>query len=97
METLFNSIGLSFLLLALVTMALIFREAFPHIHHDDRTTFQRWWGRPVRLKSRAIENVWKEHFRLFPKSRKRALFISAFLASAAFIMGYQLWLIFGAK
>jgi len=29
METLFNSIGLSLFLLALVTIALIFRDAFP--------------------------------------------------------------------
>jgi len=93
METLFNSIGLSLFLLALVTIALIFRDAFPLLNPDDQTTFRHWIGRKVRLQSRAIDNVWKQHVRSFPESRKRVLFVSFLVASAVLVLGYQLWLV----
>jgi hypothetical protein len=93
METLFNSIGLSLFLLALVTIALIFRDAFPLLNPDDQTTFRHWIGRKVRLQSRAIDNVWKQHARSFPESRKRVLFVSFLVASAVLVVGYQLWLV----
>ena len=94
METLFNSIGLSLFLLALVTIALIFRDAFPLLNPDDQTTFRHWVGRKVRLQRRAIDSVWKQHARSYPKSRKRALFVSSLVASAVLVVGYQLWLVF---
>jgi hypothetical protein len=81
MGTLFNSIGLSLFLLALATIALIFRDAFPLLNPGDQTTFRHWIGRKVRLQSRAIDNVWKQHVRSFPESRKRALFVSFLVAS----------------
>jgi hypothetical protein len=47
---------LTFLFLALVTLALIFRDAFRRLNADDQTTFRRWMGRKLSLKTRAIDN-----------------------------------------
>jgi hypothetical protein len=91
MEDLVNNISLGFLLLALVTLALIFRDAFAHLTADDQTTFRRWMGRKLSLRTRAIDNVWKEHARHFPNSRKRFLFIFFLIAFAVVGVGYQLW------
>src|SRR6267378_3684637 len=83
METLLNSIGLFLFLLALVTMVLIFRDAFPLLSSDDQTSFRHWIGRKFRLQSRAIDSVWNAHVRFYPRSRKRTLFVSCLIASAA--------------
>ena len=96
-ETLINSIGLFLFLLALVTMTLIFRDAFPLLSSDDKTTFRHWIGRKFRLRSRAIDNVWNEHVRSYPRSRKRTLFVSFLVASVVLVVGYQLWLVLVAR
>ena len=97
MQTLFDSIFLSLFLFALVTMTLIFRDALPFLNPEDQTTFRHWVGRKLRLQSRAINNVWKEHARSFPKSRKRVLFVSFLIAFALSVMGNAVWLVFGAR
>jgi hypothetical protein len=56
MKDLLNYISLTFLFLALVILALIFRDAFRHLNADDQTTFRRWMGRKLSLKTRAIDN-----------------------------------------
>ena len=95
MEDLVNDISLGFFLLALVTLALIFRDAFRHLNADDQTTFRRWMGRKLSLRTRAIDNVWKEHARCFPNSRKRFLFVFFLVAFVVVGVGYQLWRIVG--
>lgn len=75
MEKPFAAIGLIFFLFALVTLALIFRDVFCHLNIADQTTFRRWLGRKLSLKTRAVNSVWSEHARLFPKSAKRRLFV----------------------
>jgi uncharacterized membrane protein len=97
MEDLVNDISLGFLLLALVTLALIFRDAFRHLNADDQTTFRRWMGRKLSLRTRAIDNVWKEHTRCFPNSRKRFLFALFLVAFVVVGVGYQLWRIVGYR
>ena len=97
MEDLVNDISLGFFLLALVTLALIFRDAFRHLNSDDQTTFRRWMGRKLSLKTRAIDNVWKEHARGLPNSRKRFLFVFFLTAFVVVGVGHQLWRIVGYR
>jgi hypothetical protein len=97
MEKLINFIGLFLFLLALATMALIFRDAFPLLSSDDQTTFRHWIGRKFRLQSRAIDSIWNVHVRSYPRSRKRMLFISFLIGSAVLVAGYRLWLVLVAQ
>lgn len=97
MEDLVNDISLVFVLLALVTLALIFRDTYGHLNVDDRTTFRRWMGRRLSLKTRAIDNIWKEHARCYPNSRKRFLFVFFLIAFVVVGVGYQLWRIVGNR
>jgi hypothetical protein len=93
MLPLFVFLSLSLFLFALVAMALIFRDVFSFSNEGDQTTFRRWAGRKFRLGSRAINNVWKEHARSFPQSKKRSLFAFFLVAAAISAMGYALWLV----
>jgi hypothetical protein len=95
MQTLFDSISLSLFLLACVTMALIFRDVFPLLNQEDQTSFRHWIGRKSRLQNRAIDNVWKEHARSFPRSSKRYLFAFFLIAATISVMGYALWFAYG--
>ena len=97
MEDSVNYISLTFLFLALVTLALIFNDAFRHLNADDQTTFRRWWGRRLNPKTRAIDNVWSEHARSFPQSSKRTLFVLFLVAGVVVGVGYQVWRIVGTK
>ncbi|SRR5712664_1458331 len=92
MQGLFNSISLSLFLLALATLILIFRDAFPLLNLDDQTTFRQWMRRKSGLRTRAINDIWKQHGRLFPKSHKRVLFVTFLIAAVVSVVGYQLWL-----
>jgi hypothetical protein len=89
--------SLGCLLLDLVTLALIFRDAFRHLNVADQTTFRRWMGRKLSLRTRAIDNVWKEHARAFPNSRKRFLFVFFLMAFVVVGVGYQLWRVIGYR
>jgi hypothetical protein len=95
MKDLVNDISLAFLLLALVTLALMFRDAYRHLNVDDQT--RRWIGRKLSLKTRAIDNVWKEYARCFPNSRKRFLFVIFLIAFVVVGVGFQLWRIVGDR
>jgi hypothetical protein len=97
MNDLVNGTSLGFLLLALVTLALIFRDAFRHLDVDDQTTFRRWMSRKLSLRTRAIDNVWKEHARCLPNSRKRFLFVFFLAAFVVVGVSYQLWRIVGYR
>jgi hypothetical protein len=97
MKDLINDISLGFFLLALVSLALIFRDAFRHLNADDQTTFRRWMGQKLSLRTRAIDSVWKEHARGFPNSRKRLLFVFFLTASVVVGVGHQLWRIVGYR
>ncbi len=97
MQDLVGSIGLAFLLLALVTLALIFRDAFRQLSVDDRTTLRHWIGRKASLQTRAVDNVWKVHARTFPNSRKRFLFVFFLIGSVVIGLGSQIWCIYGHR
>ena len=97
MEDLVNEISLAFLLLALVTLALMFRNAYRHLNVGDQTTFRRWMGRKLSLKTRAIDNVWREHARCFPNSPKRFLFVIFLISFVVVGVGFQLWRIVGNR
>jgi hypothetical protein len=93
MLPLFVSLSLSLFLFALVTMVLISRDVSSFLNQEDRTASQRWTGRQLRLGTRAINNVWKEHARSFPQSNKRLFFAVFLVAAAISATGYALWLI----
>jgi hypothetical protein len=92
MEGRFNLISLSLFLLALATLILIFRDAFPLLNLDDQATFRRWMGRKLGPRTRAIDDIWKQHARSFPKSRKRVLFVIFLIGAVVSVVAYQLWL-----
>jgi hypothetical protein len=97
MQGAFNSVSAFLFLLSLVTLVLIFRDAFPLLGSHDRTLFRHWIGLKYSLRRRAIDNIWKEHVRSFPKSRKRTLFVSFLIGSVVLVVGYQLWLVVGTR
>ena len=76
-------------------MALIFREAFPLLDQEDQTSFRHWMGRKMRKRTRAINNLWGEHARSFPQSRKRSLFALLLIAFAISLLAYPLRLAYG--
>ena|ERR1700737_2894330 len=96
MQTLFVSMSFFLFLMAWVTMALIFREAFPLLDQEDQPSFRRWISQKMRKRTRAINNLWGEHGRSFPRSRKRLLFAVLLIASATSLLAYPLWLVYGA-
>ena len=96
MQDAVNYIALTFLFLALVTLALIFGDTFNQLSADDRATFRGWMGRKLSLRNRAIDNVWNEHARSFPRSKKRILFVLFLTAFVVVGVGYQLLRAFGA-
>lgn len=92
METLFIIVSFALFAAVIVTMVRIVRDVFPHLDERDRVSFSGLVHFSTVNISSALTNAWKEHIRLFPKSRKRLIF--AFLLIVAFlsVMGYPLWL-----
>jgi hypothetical protein len=101
METLFAAVSFSLFVLAILTFVTIVREVFPLLNPEDQTSLRNYgtgsYFRALSSRDRAIGNAWNEHARSFPKSRKRTLFASFLIATALSVMGYPLWLAFGAR
>lgn len=100
MGSAFFAVSVSFVLLSLLTIFLIFREVLPAMSQEDQNLLRNYWFtgfRQLRNRDRAIRNAWYEHVRLFPQSRKRVLFASFLIASVVSAMGYSLWTTFGLR
>jgi hypothetical protein len=101
METLYAAISFSLFILSILTMVVIVRDVFPLLNPEDQASLRNYWTgagfRAWRGRDRAIGNAWNEHASSFPKSRKRTLFAAFLIASALSVMGYPLWLAFGAR
>jgi len=97
MESVVDAVSLSFLILSFLTMFMIIRDVLPLMSPEDQYWLAPTGLRALRCRDRAIRNAWKEHVRLFPQSRKRALFASFLIASAISVMGYPLWVVFGRR
>jgi len=101
METFFAALSISLFVLANLTFVTIVREVFPSLNPEDQNALRNYGTgrgfRAWRSSDRAIRNAWNEHARSFPKSRKRTLFASFLIATALSVMGYPLWLAFGAR
>jgi hypothetical protein len=87
METGFGVVSLSLFLLSMLTMFLIVRDVLPLMSSEEQNLLCNSWIGPVgfrtlRNRDRAIGNVWNEHVRSFPYSRKRAVFASLLIACA---------------
>jgi len=59
MQTLVFSMSFCLFFMAWITMALIFREAFPLLDQEDQTSFRHCMGRKMRKRIRAINNLWE--------------------------------------
>jgi hypothetical protein len=86
MEKLFIAVTFALLAAAAATMVRIVRDVFPHLSEQHQECFLRWtnWNHSFvgGYISRAIHSAWDEHTKMFPNSRKRALF-AVFLVAMA--------------
>jgi hypothetical protein len=87
METVFNSISLALFVVAILTFVGIVREVFQHLNEEDQDLFRRALRNTWTPISPAIKNAWKEHTRLFPKSRKRLFFAIFLIVASLFSYG----------
>jgi hypothetical protein len=102
MESVFVAISLSFFSLTILTLVMVVRDVFPFLNLEDQTSLRNYWTAPGefrtwRHRDSAIRNAWSQHLRSFPRSYKRVLFASFLIAFALSVMGYPLWLVFGAR
>ena len=102
MELFFYSISLALFVLAILTFLLIVRDAFPLLDWEDQTSLCNYWAGASefdtwRKRDRAIQRLWNEHLRNFPKSRKRRLFAAFLIAAAISVLSYPLWYAFGPR
>ncbi len=98
MEVLFNAVSLALIAAAITTFVRIVRDVFEHLDKKDRASLSEW----ARLSSvvninRALDNAWREHLRLFPRSRKRLLFVALLLTACVSLLGYPLWVALGQQ
>ncbi len=98
METLFNSISLALVALAILTFGLVVRDTFPFLTSEDQNLIRSFWSWPgpqgfraLRRRGGAIGHAWNEHVRRFPNSRKRLFFAALLVGAALSVMGYPLW------
>src|ERR1700682_641961 len=98
-EIIFYSISVALFVTAILTFALVIRDAFPLLGSEDQTSLRNYWTGPDgfdtwRKRDRAVKRAWNEHARRFPESRKRLLFAASLIAAAISLMGYPLWYAF---
>jgi hypothetical protein len=104
MEGAFMIPALVLVLSMILSMAGILRDVMPHRNEDDQVFLPGWFGSQERRLGiretlsrqfrfdRLFRKVWDQHARLFPKSRKRAVFASLLVGSGLQIFAYPLWL-----
>lgn len=98
MEVLFNAVSLVLLAAAIATFVSMVREVFQYLNEEDRASLRAWAQfSSVMSMNRALGVAWKEHVRLFPKSRKRATFAWFLVTACLSVMGYQLWMMLGRR
>lgn len=73
-------------------------EVLPSLNEEDRLRIRKWYrsGGHGRI-NRAIRRAWSEHYRLFPRSRKRVLFACLLIAASLSVLAYPLWLVLGQR
>ena len=85
---------------AILTIYRIVREVSPHLSEQDQVIFKRWFrsGDDIRFNiNDPLSRVWSEHYRLFPKSRKRLLFAFLLIAASLSVLAYPLWLVLSKR
>jgi hypothetical protein len=102
MEGFFAAISISLAVLTVLAFVWIVRDVFLLLSSEDQASLRTYWEggagfRAWRKRDRAIREVWIEHARSFPRSRKRFLFAFLLIACFLSVMGYPLWLTFGAR
>jgi hypothetical protein len=102
MEGLFAAISVTLFFLTVLTFVWIVRDVFLLLNSEDQASLRSYGAGSGgfgtwRKRDRAIKQAWTEHTRSFPRSRKRVLFAFLLIASFLSVMGYPLWLTFGAR
>jgi len=102
MEGFFAAISISLAVLTVLAFVWIVRDVFLLLSSEDQASLRTYWEggagfRAWRKRDRAIREVWIEHARSFPRSRKRFLFAFLLIACFLSVMGYPLCLTFSAR
>jgi hypothetical protein len=100
LESVLTCFAVSLFVAAILAMVLIVREAFPRLTEQDQTRFKDWFrsGGELRFSINGpLREVWNEHCRWFPQSRKRILFAFLLIAASLSVMSIPLWLAFGQR
>jgi hypothetical protein len=74
----------------------IVHEVLPFLNEGDRVRIQEWYrsGGHGRINA-ALRSAWSEHYRVFPHSRKRILFVCLLIAASLSVLAYPLRLVSG--
>jgi len=98
MRGLFISLSLALGVALCLVMVAIVQDVLPYLNDRERAILGAWprsWG-GTRF-DRALRSAWREHTRLFPKSRKRLFFACLLLGVLLSVMAYPVWLALGPR
>lgn len=97
MESFFSIAPVVLFAMAVTTFLRIWRDVEQHFPLHNYKVFSRQFDnknsyrRPAADKT--VVRVWEIHRTLFPKSYKRALFVTLLLAATLLMLSYPLWLV----
>ena|SRR2546429_467452 len=98
-EDVLNCFSLGLFVAAFLTVVMIVREVLPHLNEQDQARLRGWFWKSghARRVGGALNTAWSEHYRLFPRSRKRMLFACLLIAASLSVLTYPLWLVLGRR
>src|SRR5437660_11962790 len=85
-------LSLPLFIAAILMILWIVRDVLPYLSEEDRERIIQWYrsGGHGRI-NKSIHRAWSEHYRLFPRSRKRALFAGLLIAASLSVLAYPVW------
>jgi hypothetical protein len=83
---------------AFLMICWIVHEVLPYLNEEERVRIREWYrsGGHGRI-NKTLNRAWSEHYRLFPRSRKRVLFACLLIAASLSVLAYPLWLGLGHR
>lgn len=82
---------------AFLTIVWIVREVFPSMDAKDQALVRAWLSSgfnhyqfPI---GSAVGRAWKQHYRLFPESRKHTLFGGLLIAASLSLLVWPIWFV----
>jgi len=83
---------------AFLMIVWIVREVLPYLNEEDRARIRGWYLSAGHGRiNMVLHRAWSEHYRLFPRSRKRVLFACLLIAASLSILAYPLWIVLGRR